>query len=137
MILALLLALAAPPGMLDPTGSATEDPATPRPEGNSGAWFAVNDYPEAARRAHASGKVGFRIDVDEHGLPVNCTVTESSGDAGLDDGTCVLAMQRGRFIPGHDAAGTTDPRPILQPCELDDVARHGQGGTRHPFRWRT
>jgi len=128
MILAFLLALAAPPPMLDPTGSAKEDTAKPRPDGNPGAWFTTDDYPVAARQANASGAVRFTVDVDERGVPVNCVVTESSGAASLDDGTCALVMQRGHFIPGHDAAGMAIPGQFSSRVKWTSTRASGGAG---------
>jgi TonB family protein len=96
MILALLLAALAP--------QVADEPGAPRPDGDIAAWFGPGAYPEEAIRQHASGRVGFMVDVDPVGVPVTCTVTESSGAASLDDGTCAIIM-RAHFIAGHDAAG--------------------------------
>ncbi len=63
------------------------------------------DYPAAARSQGASGKVGFRLSVDEHGKPDTCLVLESSGSKDLDTATCDLMLARARFIPAHELGG--------------------------------
>ncbi len=56
-------------------------------------------------REQASGAVTFTVDVDPGGAPVKCTVRTGTGSPSLDDGTCAIVMQKGRFIAGRDAAG--------------------------------
>jgi TonB family protein len=84
-------------------------PGTPQPAESPAAWFGADDYPVAALKAHEQGRVGVAVDVDAGGAPIKCTVASSSGSINLDDGTCAIVMQRARFRPARDAAGTAIP----------------------------
>ncbi|MEO5611815.1 MAG: energy transducer TonB [Sphingomicrobium sp.] len=76
-----------------------------------------SDYPQSALRAGIGGRVEFRFTVGVTGRVTACTVTRSSGDAGLDALTCRLIMQRFHYRPSTDAAG----RPIAAEVEGDQI----------------
>jgi TonB family protein len=80
--------LAQPPRLLNPT-----------------ALFQLDDYPTKAVQNNESGIVSTLLSVDDHGRVTNCAVTESSGSAALDTGTCTLLRRKARFKPATDAAG--------------------------------
>ena len=65
-------------------------------------------YPEAAADAGASGTVQVRYFVNVDGRVSGCVVTQSSGNAALDETTCRLIEQRYRYDPSRDADG----RPV-------------------------
>lgn len=67
-----------------------------------------SDYPEAAADAGASGTVQVRYFVNVDGRVSGCVVTQSSGNAALDETTCQLIEQRYRYDPSRDADG----RPV-------------------------
>ena len=67
-----------------------------------------SDYPEAAADAGASGTVQVRYFVNVDGRVSGCVVTQSSGNAALDETTCRLIEQRYRYDPSRDADG----RPV-------------------------
>jgi len=96
VLLAMLLAAA---------GTVHAHPLPPRPAGHPGDWASDNDYPQAALRDHAEGIVGFVLTVGADGVPTQCEVSASSGNADLDTTTCSLMMQRARFNPATDANG--------------------------------
>lgn len=98
---ALLLATAIP--------ATAAEPRDPVPAGNPGEWAAPGDYPSAALRGEIEGVVGFRLTVDAKGIPSDCTLTRSSGDATLDETTCRLMRQRARFSPASDRRGRAVP----------------------------
>lgn len=79
--------------------------APPVPKGNPGLWVTTEDYPPSALREEAEGVVRFTLDVDATGVPLNCSVTQSSGRADLDDATCQLIAERARFEPARDSHG--------------------------------
>lgn len=56
-------------------------------------WSDPAIYPAAALRAEQEGPVGFVLLVGTDGRPRTCTISESSGFAELDAGTCRLAMR--------------------------------------------
>lgn len=67
--------------------------------------FSMDDYPNEAFRAGASGTVEFTLTVDRRGQPTRCFIRSSSGNAALDRATCDILMARARFTPARDAAG--------------------------------
>lgn len=105
-----------------PTGGATGDPIefvtarpsdpparfapkTARPRGNQAGWVTTDDYPTADIRAGHTGTVRFRVAIDASGRVTGCTVTQSSGFAGLDAATCRNVTRRARFDGASDAMG--------------------------------
>lgn len=76
--------------------------------GAPSAWFSADDYPVAAMRRGAQGRVVASLTVDRDGRVTGCTVTTSSHDPDLDRATCTIALQRGRYAPARDVAG----RPV-------------------------
>ncbi|WP_404482363.1 energy transducer TonB [Novosphingobium sp. BL-52-GroH] len=92
------------------TPTATETPArfTPkvaRPRGDVARWVTTDDYPTADIRAGHTGTVRFRLGIDASGRVTDCTVTQSSGHAGLDAATCRNVTRRARFDSASDGAG--------------------------------
>lgn len=75
------------------------------PRGNPGNWFNNDDYPPVASRARESGAVRFELAIGTDGKPESCRILESSKSKALDDQTCLLAMERGQFLPALDAGG--------------------------------
>ncbi len=66
-----------------------------------------SDYPAEALRRNESGRVVYDVDVSATGVPMRCTVSESSGSAVLDRHTCDIVMQRTAYIPASNGAGGT------------------------------
>jgi protein TonB len=92
------------------TPRATEPPArfapkTARPRGNQAGWVTTDDYPTADIRAGHTGTVRFRVGINASGRVTDCTVTQSSGYAGLDAATCRNVTRRARFDAASDAMG--------------------------------
>lgn len=54
--------------------------------------------PMIAYSEGAEGTTAFAVNVDERGLPVKCTITQSSGSVVLDEAVCKAAM-KARFSP--------------------------------------
>jgi protein TonB len=65
----------------------------------------TDDYPTADIRAGHTGTVRFRVGIDASGRVTDCTVTQSSGYAGLDAATCRNVTRRARFDAASDAMG--------------------------------
>ena len=63
------------------------------------------DYPPEALRRNQSGMVEYSVDVSTSGVPLACTVTQSSGSEALDRRTCDIVMRRSAFIAASDGAG--------------------------------
>lgn len=74
------------------------------PVRNPGGWFTDNDYPAAARRRGATGRVVAIVTADADGHVKACRIVNSSKDADLDKATCDLAKRRGRYQPGADGS---------------------------------
>lgn len=78
------------------------------PHGDPAEWFGPDSYPPEAIRAERQGRVIIALGIDSAGAVATCAVKLSSGTAVLDDGTCAIARERGRFDPATDRKG----RPI-------------------------
>lgn len=107
--------LAPPRPPAPPAPPAVSQAARATPKGNPGNWFTHDDYPAAALRANASGRVTVVLSIDTSGRVANCKVTSSSGNSDLDDTTCRLATRRGRFNVAKDAAGNPIPSQATIP----------------------
>ncbi len=90
-----------PPSYQAPAYSPPVDAARAplRPAVSLGAIFSADDYPPAALRAEASGRVGFAVSVSPDGSVTGCSIVQTSGSAELDNGTCQIALTRLRFFP--------------------------------------
>lgn len=77
--------LSPPPGRLQPLTSLGQ--------------LASTGYPLAALRAEHQGRVAFELTVNPAGMVVGCQISQSSGFADLDQGTCDLMMRAARFAP--------------------------------------
>lgn len=70
-----------------------------------------DDYPAAALRVHAQGRVIVRYHVNIDGKVDDCQVVDSSGNRALDETTCDV-MARIRYAPALDVHG--QPTAALQ-----------------------
>jgi periplasmic protein TonB len=99
--------IAAPPAPPAPPAPA---PAPPRVsqragvKGDPGRFFGADNYPPAAIRAGAQGRVVASLQIGPNGRVTGCTVTASSGNSDLDDATC-RGARRISFSPAKDDAG--------------------------------
>ena len=84
------------------------------PVGNPADWFSPDAYPLDALRNGRAGRVVVEVGLDSTGKPVTCNVVQSSGTTSLDEGTCKLALERGKFDPATDRKG----RPIASSFTL-------------------
>jgi protein TonB len=108
-----------PPPVYVPTPTApppsppAPPPAPPRVsqaaglKGNPGQYFGTDNYPPAAIRAGAQGRVVARLSVGADGRVTDCSVTSSSGNDDLDSTTCRIAKSRVRFSPAKDDSGNS------------------------------
>ncbi|MFL6863331.1 MAG: energy transducer TonB [Allosphingosinicella sp.] len=71
-------------------------------------WFSESDYPSAALRKGATGKVYARVNVSAEGKVTGCDPVISSGSPDLDRTTCGLIMRHGHYEPAISAGG----RPV-------------------------
>ena len=63
------------------------------------------DYPAELWQEGPEGETSYQLVVDEEGRPSACEITESSGNAILDQLTCDIIMERGMFNPAQDEEG--------------------------------
>lgn len=82
-------------------------PAIPSSEPRN--WIGQADYPSLAYKDGRGGAVSFTLAVGLDGSVKSCRVTASSGSPDLDDATCKLIKERGKFHPALDAKG----KPIV------------------------
>lgn len=85
---------------------------------NAAEVFKPSDYPAEALRAEAEGTAVIRISIDPAGRPVSCRVVKSSKVATLDQASCTLPMERGRFTPAK-AGARTHTRKVSFPVRWD------------------
>ncbi len=71
--------------------------------------MSTDDYPPSALRNNEAGTVSFKLDIGADGRVTNCSVTNSSGFADLDQTACRLLIRRARFTPAKDTAGNGIP----------------------------
>lgn len=102
-----------PPPVFNPVPVAAPPPPAPPtvskaagPKGDASRWFSSDDYPASALRAEAQGTTGMAFDIDTAGKVSNCRISQSSGNADLDETACRLMMRRGRFSPALDQNGS-------------------------------
>lgn len=95
-----------PPILPPPPKKGVESPATPK--NFPGGWATTSDYPSKALQEEREGITAFRVLVSKGGVVTNCTVTESSGHADLDEVTCSNVSKRATFYPAQDKKG----RPV-------------------------
>lgn len=102
-----------PPAVLAPVSppattagmNENSNPSTPVPLSNPAFWAMPSDYPLEALRVNEQGTAGFAVQVNKLGLVSECRITSSSGSPRLDEATCRLVTQRGRFAPARDRQG--------------------------------
>jgi len=94
----------------DPAAQAAEPPASSvpgvpvsrtRPQATLASYVGPNDY------LGIQGYLRFELSVSPRGRVRACRVLQSSGSARLDHKTCSIMVERARFIPARDAAGTS------------------------------
>lgn len=78
-------------------------------KGDPHGWYSTDDYPAAALRAEAAGRVVAKLTIGTDGRVSGCTVTSGSGNSDLDNATCRVAMRRGRYTPAKDENGNPLP----------------------------
>jgi protein TonB len=101
-----------PPPVFNPVPVAAPPPPAPPvvskaagAKGNEALWVTTDDYPASALRAEAEGTSVIAWDINTQGRVENCHVTQSSGNADLDDAACRAITRRGRYTPATDQSG--------------------------------
>ena len=73
--------------------------------GSPATWVTSNDYPTDLLREGKLGLVTFRLDVDEVGKVIGCTVLRRAGDDAFAKKTCEILSRRAQFLPALDREG--------------------------------
>src|SRR5688572_12379448 len=102
-----MLAAAAAAAQAPPISPASVPPV--RASTNLADYFSQSWYPPEALRDREQGSVRFAVDVGANGRVQACRVIASSGSRALDEATCSIMADRGRFSPARDAAGRAVP----------------------------
>ena len=90
-----------PPPPIDPS----EPVVRARPLAPLASIITADDYPAAALRAEAEGRVRVRLQISRRGRVTGCAVLASSGYSVLDAATCRIFTERARFVPARNARG--------------------------------
>jgi TonB family protein len=92
----------------DPFAGVKVEPRPARVRGDLALMFSSDNYPPAALRSGAQGRVAVDLAVGIDGRVTDCIVTGSSGSTDLDQTTCRIFRSRVRFDPatGDDGAPT-------------------------------
>lgn len=89
----------------DPPPARPQEPVPVMPANDPGAWVTPVDYPGWAVNYDVTGRVGFRVAVDENGRVTRCEIIRSSGVPDLDTIACEKVSERARFVPARNGAG--------------------------------
>jgi TonB family protein len=79
-----------------------------RARANLASYVSDADYPPEAIIMGQQGTVGFQLEVAPDGSVKRCAVISSSESPALDEATCRIMSERGRFTPARDRHG----RPV-------------------------
>ncbi len=77
----------------------------PMPVKSPATWLHSGDFPVKALLAGHNGLIRFRLDVDELGHPVGCTVLYRTNPDEFADLSCKLLLKRAQFTAALDAQG--------------------------------
>ena len=77
----------------------------PQPVGRITSWFNSRDYPDEALRKNLSGKVRFRLGIDEAGAIETCTIQAAYSDPAFAETVCNEFARKGKFTPATNADG--------------------------------
>jgi len=97
-----------------PAAPVVSQAATAR--GNIGQFFGRDNYPAAAVRAGAEGRVRVSVSVGADGRITDCSVTAGSGNEDLDSATCRIFRRSVRYTPAKDASGQAIASRVVPPA---------------------
>ena len=83
------------------------------PLGSITSLFTSSDYPLEAIRAGHRGTVSALAMIGADGRVLSCKVVKSSSSAALDQKTCAVVKERGRFTAGLDRSGRPIDAPVF------------------------
>lgn len=76
---------------------------------SANADFLAKNYPPESLKRGEQGKVGFQLGFGADGTISSCSITQSSGFAKLDEGTCEMLVKSARIDPARNADGRRVP----------------------------
>lgn len=94
--------------IMPPLGTGTGNAVTPvqaAPRNDPARWVTDSDYRSRWIREGLQGTARFRLEIAANGKVSDCTITQSTGHAVLDQATCELIVRRARFSPATDSSG--------------------------------
>ena len=97
----MLLSLAAAIGTTANAPAAAGD----SPRSGENAEFLARNYPPDSLQRGEQGRVGFQLTFEADGSLAGCAITQSSGFASLDEGTCEMLARSAKIEPARDAEG--------------------------------
>lgn len=86
-------------------GGATVNAMQAAPRNDPARWVTDSDYRSRWIREGLYGTARFRLEIAANGKVSDCTITQSTGHAVLDQATCELIARRARFTPATDSSG--------------------------------
>ena len=72
---------------------------------STNAEFLAKNYPPESLKRGEQGRVGFQLTFESDGSLTGCAITQSSGFASLDHGTCDMLALSAKIEPARDAEG--------------------------------
>ncbi len=87
-------------------------PIKTEPKGDLLRFFSSSDYPRDALDKGQSGAVGVLLWIETDGRASKCEVIEPIDSLALQQQTCNILKQRGRFTPATDASGNPIRSPV-------------------------
>ena len=101
----MLLSMAAAISLIAPSPAGAGDGL--KRTGN--AEFLARNYPPESLKRGEQGRVGFQLSFEADGSLTGCAITQSSGFATLDNGTCDMLARSAKITPAQDADGRRVP----------------------------
>jgi len=85
----------------------------PEPAENPSSWITFNDLPVAAIRSRVGADLITRLQVDQNGRVVDCTVVEPRNARGFRENVCRVFRLRGKFAPARNTQGQPVAAPYM------------------------
>lgn len=89
------------------------------------AWISSDDYPPDALDRGEEGIVAIAWEVSPDGLPLRCTVEQSSGHSSLDTAACAAIMRHARYpaLPAGAVSVRRETRRVVWRLPANDASR--------------
>jgi len=87
------------------TGGAAQTGVDATAKSSANAQFLAKNYPPESLQRGEQGRVEFQLTFEADGSLTACAITQTSGFAALDNGTCNMLAQSAKIEPARDAEG--------------------------------